>query len=541
MRLMPAPATLRSRLGRQDGYSMLVVLFVMVAAATFVAAGFAAANGELPVSRLSQDRKVAYAAAESGVNYYKFKLDGDPDYWSGCARQDPAAPTPVNQPGTVPARWRTIPGSTAQYTIELIPAPGFAQCVENNAASVIDPQTGALRIRVTGRPSATSSVRRTIVAAFRRDSFLDYLYFTDFETLDPDAYSTTGTPNSTWAGLNCKVPRESRPNGCEEITFWGFDKINGPFHTNDDIQTCGAPVFGRSAADVIEVSGPSPGWGTLGGSSCAGSPTFSTPLVSDADPLHMPPTNAKLATVAQSAYLFTGKTTIRFTGTTGSTAMTVTNPFKNNGVAYSLAMPANGVIYVKNGTGASSSSPACTGTVSPKQATYAESTGCAEVYVSGTYTGNVTIGSAKDIIVSAPDGTSNGDLVRVDDSVVMGLIADNYVRVAHPVSSGTNVTTGTGRRTMPSVRIDAAILSLQHSFIVDNYNQGAKLGTLTVNGAIAQKFRGPVGTSAPSGYEKNYNYDDRLRFRTPPYFLDPVASSWNLNRTNEQVPPAQTA
>ena len=48
----------------------------------------------------------------------------------------------------------------------------------------------------------------------------------------------------------------------------------------------------------------------------------------------------------------------------------------------------------------------------------------------------MTIGSAKDIIVSAPDGTSNGDLVRADDSVVLGLIADNYVRVAHPVCSG---------------------------------------------------------------------------------------------------------
>ena len=331
MRLMPAPTTLRSRLGRQDGYSMLVVLFVMVAAATFVAAGFAAANGELPVSRLSQDRKVAYAAAESGVNYYKFKLDADPDYWSGCARQDPAAPTPVNQPGTVPARWRTIPGSTAQYTIELIPAPGFAQCVENNAASVIDPQTGALRIRVTGRPSATSSVRRTIVAGFRRDSFLDYLYFTDFETLDPDAYSTTGTPNSTWAGLNCKVPRESRPNGCEEITFWGFDKINGPFHTNDDIQTCGAPVFGRSAADVIEVSGPSPGWGSLGGSSCAGSPTFSTPLVRARTRSTCRPRTRSSPRSPSPPTCSPARRTIRFTGTTGSTAMTVTNPFKNNG------------------------------------------------------------------------------------------------------------------------------------------------------------------------------------------------------------------
>ena len=169
-------------------------------------------------------------------------------------------------------------------------------------------------------------------------------------------------------------------------------------------------------------------------------------------------------------------------------------------------------------------------------ACFGESTGCAEVYVSGTYTGSVTIGSAKDIIVAAPNGSSNGDLVRLDDSVVMGLIADNYVRVAHPVSSGTNVTTGTGRRTMPSVRIDAAILSLQHSFIVDNWFCGNALGNLTVNGAIAQKFRGPVGTTAPTGYIKDYEYDDRLRYRSPPFFLDPVAASWKVARVNEQVP-----
>jgi Tfp pilus assembly protein PilX len=538
MRLMPSPATLRSWSARQDGYSMIVVLFVMVAAATFVAAGFAAADGELPVSRISQERKIAYAAAESGVSYYKFKLDADPDSWARCAQQDPAAPTPINQPGTVPARWRSVPGSTAQYTIELVPAPGFTQCVANNATSIIDPQTGAIRIRVTGRPSPTSSVRRTIMASFRRDSFLDYLYFTDLETLDPAAYPSTGTPNSTWADSNCKVPRASRPDACEEITFWGFDRINGPFHTNDDLQTCGSPVFGRSAADAIEVSGPSPGWSSQGGTACAGAPVFTTPLVTGANRLDAPPNNAKLAAVAQPAYLFTGKTTIRFNSTGG---MTVTNPFKNGGAATNMALPPNGVIYVKNGTGSSASSPACTGTTSPKQATYTESNGCAEVYVSGTYTGNVTIGSALDIIVSAPDGTTNGDLVRADDSVVLGLIADKYVRVAHPVSSGVNVTTGTGRRTMQNVRIDAAILSLQHSFIVDNYNQGAKLGTLTVNGAIAQKFRGPVGTNVPSGYEKNYNYDDRLRYRTPPFFLDPVAASWNLTRTNEQIPAAPTA
>ena len=64
--------------------------------------------------------------------------------------------------------------------------------------------------------------------------------------------------------------------------------------------------------------------------------------------------------------------------------------------------------------------------------------------------------------------------------------------------------------------IDAAILAINHSFIVDHYDCGATLGTLTVNGAISQKFRGAVGTfsggSAVTGYLKNYNYDDRLRY-----------------------------
>jgi hypothetical protein len=61
-----------------------------------------------------------------------------------------------------------------------------------------------------------------------------------------------------------------------------------------------------------------------------------------------------------------------------------------------------------------------------------------------------------------------------------------------------------------------------------HYSCGSQLGTLTVNGAIAQKFRGPVGQfgSSPSGYIKNYNYDDRLLYRSPPYFLDPVQSAW---------------
>jgi hypothetical protein len=126
---------------------------------------------------------------------------------------------------------------------------------------------------------------------------------------------------------------------------------------------------------------------------------------------------------------------------------------------------------------------------------------------------------------------------------VLGLIANNFVRVAHRVTrtDPTNPSSCTTENSAqhPAVgdlEIDAAILSLNHSFIVDNYACGASLGTLTVFGAIAQRFRGPVGTSAGTGYIKDYNYDDRLKYRSPPYFLEPVSAAWHVVRVNEQAP-----
>jgi hypothetical protein len=60
-----------------------------------------------------------------------------------------------------------------------------------------------------------------------------------------------------------------------------------------------------------------------------------------------------------------------------------------------------------------------------------------------------------------------------------------------------------------------------------------------VTGAIGQQFRGPVGTTGGTGYIKDYNYDDRFRVANPPYFLDPVQSSWRKIRYSEQVPARQ--
>ena len=71
---------------------------------------------------------------------------------------------------------------------------------------------------------------------------------------------------------------------------------------------------------------------------------------------------------------------------------------------------------------------------------------------------------------------------------------------------------------------------MNHSFRVQNYQYGASdLGTITVNGAVAQRYRGTVGTgSGSTGYFKNYTYDQRMKYQSPPFFLNPIDSAWQI-------------
>ena len=551
-----------------DGYVMVVVMGVLLVATLFSVAALAAADKDVPQSRADVDRKAAIGAAEAGLAYYQYHLNEDNNFWAACTNvESPGAtqPAPVNQAwngtGSDPRVWRNVPGSTdQQYTLELLPAPGKTACDPNNpAASMIDPGTGTFRIRATGRSSANRNGRwtyRSVVSTFRRRGFLDFLYFTDFETSPPSVYASYGADAQAWAATACaRYWRDGRGSqsyktasgttiSCTAIQFAPGDAIRGPMHTNDNILICGNPTFGRTTdssgnavMDKIEVSDPNPpGYRNA----CSGSPNvvpsgnslrIGTPV------LTLPPSNSTLSTVVKPEYTFTGTTTIRLSGST----MTVSDYGGPNGAARNLGsmpFPDNGVIYVKQGSCGSSSYNA----TDP----YNVPTGCAIAYVSGTYSKSLTVASERDVVVRPlPSDPDNSGLVRQSGSdAIMGLIGNDHVRVYHEVKNRTNggyscsedLTTGS----KTNIRIDAAILALNYSFIVDNYYCGSPLGNLTVNGVIAQRFRGPVGTGGSSGnstgYVKNYGYDDRLVYRSPPYFLDPVQSAWQVVRYDEQVP-----
>ncbi len=281
---------------------------------------------------------------------------------------------------------------------------------------------------------------------------------------------------------------------------------------------------------MIEVSSPPQGWISRCGGGDA--PNFVGPFVTTAPVLTPPPTNGKLKTIAGPTYTRSCQTKITLSGTD----MTVQT---GTGTTATFPFPADGVFYVANGNSTCSTSP-CTTSYSPFTAGYPTSSQCGNVLVSGTYSGALTIAAENDIIIEE-------DITRTGQGL-LGLVANNFVRVKHPFADtrprgahrAARASNCNGRGPANNLRIDAAILAIQHSFIVDHYDCGAALGELEVNGAISQKWRGPVGTNSGGtithGYFKDYNYDDRLRYQEPPNFLDPVESAWHIQRETIDFP-----
>jgi hypothetical protein len=188
------------------------------------------------------------------------------------------------------------------------------------------------------------------------------------------------------------------------------------------------------------------------------------------------------------------------------------------------------------------------------------------LYVEGTLKGRVTVSAAQSVIAT-------GDIVLaggMNGSDMLGLVATNSVEIFHPrvgtvsatkpwwsstytwsgINGETDVAGWPTRYTDPTtssvnpshgIQIAGSIQTLQHSFLVQKYNVGSDAGTLLVNGSIAQRWRGIVGTGngwTQTGYTKLYRYDTRLQFSAPPYFPRWANSQWSLRYSGEIATPS---
>jgi hypothetical protein len=542
---------LRTRIRDDRGFTMIFAIMVLLITSLFVAGAFVAVEGDVQQTHSNTAADKAYFAAEAGVQVFLYNINTNSSYWEKCAHPEKVA----------------VPGASEEtYSYETLPSTYAKKksesCVPEKAATIIESgnsATGTFRVKVTGEASNGTAVKpkRTIVATFDHPGFLNYVFLSVYEVEDP---STTGATQA-----NCEKFYPSRSNTeCPAIPFIPADKLNGPFHSDDSVALCGNTTFGRTGhSDKIEVKGEFYEWPGLGG--CTATPTIHGELFTGAKVEELKPPSTDYELLESAGRTFYGRTIVELEGG----VMKVVNKEYPKGETFPF--PESGVIYVANES---------TGTC-PKYSPFAgnetyETDGpCGDVYIKGSYSKSLTVGAQNDVIIvgSVTEASTGGANVQPTGVATLGLIAEEFVRVYHPVAKcagctdtktahtvngNCNYNNGAEKEGPPEIWnyekypaggkvgwgstenpvIDAAILSTKHSFIVDHFLCGNKLGTLHVWGAIAQFWRGRVccaTTLEPgSGYTKEYNYDERLKTDQPPSFLSPTSTGgWKIERETE--------
>jgi hypothetical protein len=646
---------LRRRMtGRDSGVALVAVIGLSAVMLLVIGTALTGASSGLRLANASQSSARALDAAYAGVQDYIAKLNADSTYTQygnpGAAFSSAGS---VTLPATTNAAfglgtggtWAAVPGSSSAAT--------FRYEVDNSLYG----SGGLLRLRSTG---SYGGATKTIVASIQQQGFINYLYFTNYETQDPQI---TGTSADCALYLWANTTRSS--SSCPTIQFGPNDVLGGPVRSNDTMTVCGArfngPVTSSNPRSPI-VATPS---GCAAAATYASAPTY-------APVLSMPATNTSMKaqtytdTAKTPGCLYTGPTqiTLKTDGT-----MTVVSPWTkftqvtsdgtsgtdpdvcgtlsalHSTTGATVAVPANNLVYVQSvptsmtdvnstptsATTTSTSSVNCNPGYSSGQCTLADgTTSCSStdysanmcIFTTTTTTGitkgavpssvtqsawnsgtsytctgsdgsalatstssgsagwiftdpsgtlrfplasespasNWKNGSAWDTTTSAygcrngdafVSGTLSGQLTIASDnyvyatgdvlykdprSDVLGLVGNNGVLVWNPMSWGTPMIAAQNRE------IDAAILSPAHTFQVQNYNVGSYRGVLTVDGSIAQNYRGPVATtsggSTVTGYSKNYTYDARFVTVTPPYYLKPTSASFRVSSYASTPSPA---
>jgi len=276
----------------------------------------------------------------------------------------------------------------------------------------------------------------------------------------------------------------------QDVWFWTMDHLNGETHTNTHFNIFGNPVFEDTASSV------DPYLYFYNGSSSNHITSYDVPThpyytdydVPDfqggtnlgAQYIDMPENATSLRSAASSGGIYLqGNSTVAF-NSNGTIKVTNKN---RSGCKYgcTLSIPANGALFVNAGT----------------------------LNLSGTVNGRLTVGASYDIIV-------NGNIVYADDPRVnpasddsLGIISESDVVINDTIASS-------------DLEIDAAIMALNKSFMLNNWDSTSIKGTLEIYGGIIQKERGPVGTfysngQKASGYSKNYTHDSRFTANPPPF------------------------
>jgi len=520
----------------------------------------------------------AYRAMVSGLDEYLYAVNANSNFAACNATFVNGAGSPVGTSALTSASsscsalsfgtWTSVPGSGSAN------GPPAWFLIDNPK---INTSTGNLSIDVVGAAGYpnTYNYQTAVVTLQPLNSFLLNVLWINFNQIDPPVvaqYGNNGTPKCTYYWNPAGGGVDKLGTNCANVDFVTADSLTGNLFVNDTIWLCGSP-----SVQNVQTADTQQKWVQ----DCSGSPKVSGTWTNGVPIQPIPSDNSTLETLAKAnGCYYEGPTTIVLNGTTmnvtsygtpkgkpsGAPGTSSSNDTLNDAAntanacmpasqGGSVSLPANGVVFVGGCTnqanGKCNGATGTTAQLNPLASAGETGTGgvmAGDAIVQGTITNPTTVGAANNIVIDGnlcyTDTMSAGKCTQTNPAApstnVLGLVALNYVEVNHPVDSGGNNVSscssspGAGAVTcdLSDPIIDAVILALNHSFLVNNYNTGNKLGSINMYGTIDEDWRGPVGTSSGgtivTGYAKNYQYDQRLVYLSPPYYLNPGTSQWGF-------------
>lgn len=584
---------------RDEGSALIMVLGAMTVAMLVVSVALNYGLQTNQHARKSTAWNQAFAAAEAGIDDYLARLNKSDSYWQTVDCDNPAlqgATTRVNSCGwnasTAPG-WLDVPGSTdAQFHYDVdvssTPVDGTVDLVATGRVSGAEQAT-------------TRSLQVTLRRGGFGEFLYYTVYETKDPADYPDPTQKTDCARYAWANPKRPDPPTCTTIGfVGGDVINGPLHTNDTMVLRDNSSRVGPRFKGTvttSRPSCRDANGPAQAYKCYTFDTYSSvHPTFDKGIAYREE-VEIPDSIGDLRKYVTAGLdpepplgcLYTGPTRIQFLPQPGTGPATMKvwsrwsktlNPGCGNPNAswpQTVNVPQNNLIMVQDvpagqaepssgacpaksvdATGIWSTSPtaatATNGTL-PQSGDYNQRNPDANcrygtVFLDGTLKGRVTISADNNIVVIG-NVTYQGGQNGTD---ALGLVASNSLQIYHPVTTvctredrhGDCVAWGPGSNmnrpspwgtTFRDPVLQAAILTLQHSFEVQEYDEGSGLGKLTIFGTIAQRFRGAVGTgSGSTGYLKDYNYDSRLRYAPPPYFLDPVRSSWGMKTFGEVTP-----
>lgn len=418
---------------------------------------------------------------------------------------------------------------------------------------------GYIRLRSTGFHVDYPDNIRTIEVTVSKRSFTQYVWLSN---LDVSPGAIPGG-NGVYANNDCVW------NAGPNMHVW-----HGPYHTNGTLNIWGSPKF----HDRVTFSTKHPNSGNqwsirTAPSNWTGYPqpavlnttTFLAGMPEHVSAVTFPQNNSELKQRAilseEGKHYYNGMTAIYLRGNSYDvrTYDRVNGVWKYNGVSYtfgssadekpitpSLALPANGVIYVDGLPGNQ----------------WQRQTG--DLYISGEINGHLTIAAAQDIYITGYDPTdwreppqSGGNPARLprgaytggltytsNTDSLLGLIANRNIEILynnwprHVVPNGNHDNTNqrwwsNNRDVAPfNISLYGAYMAINGTVTYEgrgSYNKGVA----TVIGSMIQNRRSAFASGSTTGYGRSYTHDPRLLYQAPPYFLEPSESGWEINEWRE--------